>query len=296
MLVTCHPHHEAIAWFPRVRGHYLAKHLARAGLAAEFHELPVPGVRPTVVICSEYQQELDWLEQHLAAPLTALGAERTYCLADASLVDAPDHFSQPYCRWFAARGGVLCHLAGEDLLPYEHWIGIGVDGEVVRPDANGRRDQVVFDHPKRGTPPDPGALATIRARIPGLRLVGTGPDDTPDQDAYDEWIDYGLPHETYVRAVFAGAVAYVPGAHESMGLPITEAQVAGACVVSSIFQVKPELLVPSAKVGYEAGDADSLVVALAVAQARDGVEIREQALERFDFAAVAARTRAAIGL
>ena len=61
-------------------------------------------------------------------------------------------------------------------------------------------------------------------------------------------------------------------------------------------QVPDQTLVPEATVGYAAGDATSLARALMTAKARNPARICEQARQRFDFADVVARTRAAIEL
>jgi hypothetical protein len=300
VLVTCHDHGDRLQIFPQVRGYYLAKHLARSGLRAEFRQLPAPGVASEVVIVSEYQHEMDWFGRYMEGPLAGIGADRMFCMIAFSLAARPDHFSRPYCEWFAARGGVLCHLTEGLLLPHERWIGLGVDLDVV-PAGDGPRDEVVFDFPRssrRDTASefDPGVLDAIRARRPELRLVGSGPADAVVRDAFDTWVPYGQDHDAYVAAAFSRAVAFVPGWYESMGLPIAEAQVAGACVVSSEYQVRDEMLVPEAAIAYRSGDAGSLADALAEVGQRDAEVIRAQAVERFDFAAVVERTRAAIGL
>jgi hypothetical protein len=301
VLVTCFSHSERLTLFPHVRGHYLAEHLARAGVRAAFQPLPVGPVSCEVLICSEYQCEKEWFERRLAAPLTETAASRMFCLADSSLRGRPDHFSRWYCEWFAARGGVLCHMIDGEAEPYEHWIGIGVDDAVARPAADGRRDHVVFDFPRSGAS-DPASefdLATldiVRARVPQWRLVGTGNADSPVRDAFDAWLDYGMPHAEYVHAAFSRALAVVPGCDESLGLALAEAQVAGACVVSSEYQVRKEVLVPEATVGYTAGDAGSLADALVEAGRRDAHRIRQQASERFDHAAVVERVRAVVGV
>ena len=301
VLVTCLPHSDSVNGFPLVRGHYLAKHLALAGLRAEFHLLPASGLSCDVLICSEYQCEMEWFERHLAAPLSMIRADRRFCLVDSSLYGRGDHFSREYCEWFGDRGGVLCHLDDDRLEPYEHWIGIGVDPDVVRPARDGRRDHVVFDFP-RSNSDDPASrfdartLTAVREALPMLRLVGTGTADAPIRDEFDLWLEYGVPHPVYVAAAFSRAVAVVPGCAESLGLALAEAQVAGACVVSSEFQVKDQILVPEAAVFYAAHDPRSLADALVAATARDAARIRDGACSRFDFAAVVARTCAAIGL
>jgi hypothetical protein len=57
VLVTCRPHRGVpdLSLFPQVRGYYLAKHLRRSGLNAEFHPLPRPGLECEVLIWSEYE-------------------------------------------------------------------------------------------------------------------------------------------------------------------------------------------------------------------------------------------------
>ena len=52
-------------------------------------------------------------------------------------------------------------------------------------------------------------------------------------------------------------------------MALAEAQVAGACIVASPYQVPDQTLVPEATVGYDAGDATSLARALTTAKARD---------------------------
>jgi len=94
-----------------VRGFYLARHLSRAGLSAEFRQLPLSGFACKVLICSEYQCERDWFERKLAGPFSDIRADRWFCLVDASLHGRPDHFSYEICQWFASRGGVLCHMS-----------------------------------------------------------------------------------------------------------------------------------------------------------------------------------------
>jgi hypothetical protein len=301
VLVTCSPHSEQLTLFPQVRGFYLAKHLARSGLRAEFRQLPVPSVTCEVLICSEYQQSMEWFHEHVAGPFAEIRAERLFCMADHSLGSRPGHFSGPYCEWFGARGGVLCHLTDGDLLPYERWIGLGVDPEVVRPAIDQRRDRVLFDFPKSSQHDsaagfDLAKLDAVRERLPDLRLVGSGPPGAPIRDEFDDWIDYGQDHATYVRAAFAGVAAVVPGTGESLGLALAEAQVAGACVVASEYQVKRAMSVPEATVAYDADDPRSLAEAMVTGTSRNGLRIRREALERFGFGAVVTRTRAAIGL
>jgi hypothetical protein len=243
---------------------------------------------------------MPWFDDHLAGPLGEIRAERFFCVIASSLQGVPDHFSHDYCGWFAARGGVLCHLAPDELEPYEHWIGVGVDPDVVRPEAGGRRDEVVFDFP-RSSSDDPaasfdvGVLAAVRARLPQIRIVGTGPADAPIRAAFDVWVEYGQEHTAYATT-FSRAIAVVPGWYESMGLAMAEAQMAGGCVVWTSNQMREAMLVPEASIRYDEGDPGSLVEALATAATRDASSIRAAAMERFDLAAVADRTRRAIGL
>ena len=301
VLVTCYPHSDRIEIFPQVRGFYLAQHLARAGLRAEFRQLPLPGFKCKVLICSEYQSDMQWFEGRLAGPLREIRADRWFCLVDASLRGHTDEFSYEVCRWFASRGGVLCHLNDDELEPYEHWVGLGVDAEVVRPAVDGRRNYVLFDFPRSSSVDtastfEVSTLDVLRQTMPDYRLIGCGPADAAVRHAFDGWIEYGQPHSAFVGAAFAGALAVVPGRSELMGMAHAEAQVAGACVVASADQVPKQILVPEATVTYEAGNGESLARALALATTRDPARIREQALQHFNFADVIARTRAAIKL
>jgi glycosyltransferase involved in cell wall biosynthesis len=136
----------------------------------------------------------------------------------------------------------------------------------------------------------------VRERCPQLRVVGSGLADPDVQAAFDDWVPYGQPHEEYVRLAFGRAVAMVVGWEESLGLAVAEAQVSGACIISSPGQVLSEMLVPEAAIDYEPGDADALVEAVAAAANRDPEQIRAQAAERFDLTTMAWRVRAAIGL
>jgi hypothetical protein len=252
-----------------------------------------------VLICSEYQCELSWFEACLATPLSEITAARMYCMA-AYPVLARRHFSGEYCRWFAARGGVLVHLDDGSLAPGEHWIGVGVDTDVVM-GSRGARDAVLFDFPRSRRDDaaagfDVASLDVVRSRLPRCRLIGTGPDDSPVRDAFDEWVSYGLPHPSYVERVFGGVFAVVPGVAESMGLAMAEAQVAGSCVVSRDGELRPSILCPEAALTYERADPGSLASALEQARTRDPELIASRARERFDFARVVARTLRAIGL
>ena len=130
VLVTCYPHSDRIAIFPQVRGFYLAQHLARAGLRAEFRQLPLPGFKCKVLICSEYQSDMQWFEGRLAGPFSEIRADRWFCLVDASLRGHTDDFSYEVCQWFASRGGVLCHLNHDELEPYDQ-----VPKQILVPEA-----------------------------------------------------------------------------------------------------------------------------------------------------------------
>lgn len=301
VLVTCHPHTSEVTMFPQVRGYYLAKHLARLGLRAEFRQLPVRRTRAHVVIVSEYQQSMGWFERHLAKPLSKIRAERLFCWSEVSLHDNPDHeFSREYCEWFAARGGVLCQAAPRGLEPYERWTGVGVDPEVVRPAPDGVRNEVVFDFPHTSTVDaaaafDSSVLDRVR-RDADLCIVGSGDPSASIRSSFDRWVPTGQPHAAYVDALLPRAAAIVPGCEEALGLMLAEAQVAGACVVSSPGQVLDEMRVSEAIVEYEAGDPDSLVTALDTASQRDHDLVRTQAIDHFSHEKVAERTRAAIGL
>jgi hypothetical protein len=300
VLVTCYLHTGKVSVFPEVRGHYLAHHLARSGLTAEFRQLPVPSLECKVLICSEYQQTMEWFDRHLAGPFSDIRADRMFCLTDHSLFGQLNHFSNEYCEWFCERGGVLVHCPNPQFLEGEHWIGLGVDANVVRPAADGRRNRVLFDFPKskgRDTAAtfDVKLLERLRKRLPGLRFVGTGSPDAPIREKFDEWIAYGQDHPSYVNRAFASSLAVIPGCDESMGLAMAEAQVAGGCIVSATYGPPDNMLVPEAAISCNR-DIHSLAGALTEASTRDWRRIREAAIEKFDFAAVAARTRAAIGL
>jgi glycosyltransferase involved in cell wall biosynthesis len=302
VLVTCHGHAAQPSFFPEVRGHGLAKHLARSGLSAEFRSLPVPGAECRVLICSEYQGGMDWFDRVLAAPLAEISAERLFCMSAHSLGDR-DHFSRDYLDWFAARGGVLCHLAEEPLAPHETWIGLGVDVEALDGDGTARRDTVVFDFAKLVRKPDtvfdPALVEAVRRRLPACRVIGSGPAGAEVAALFDEWVAYGQPHDAYIRALLRHTFAFVSGLlghRESMGLTVAEAQCAGAAVVAAHGSVKEPMLCPAAHVAYDPDRAEDLADAVAEAFGRDPAAIRAQARERFDFAAVVRRTRAAIGL
>jgi hypothetical protein len=222
-----------------------------------------------------------------------------YCMT-ARPVLGRHHFSHEYCEWFARRGGLLVHLDDANRSAAEHWIGVGVDTEVVRP-VRGPRDTVLFDFPRSKSKDaaadfDVSALDVVRARLPGCRLVGTGHADSPVRSAFDEWVPYGQPHAAYVARAFRGTFAVVPGWSESVGLAMAEAQVAGACVVSRDGELKPEMLCTEAAAPYEYDNPSSLASALEGAKRRNAGRIAREARDRFDYAQVVARTRRAIGL
>jgi hypothetical protein len=301
VLVTCLPHGDEPVIFPQVRGYYLAKYLARSGLRAEFRQLPQPSAQCEVLICSEYQDSMEGFERRLSPYLAEIRADRLFCLSDYSLHGKHDHFSQGYCEWFGKRGGVLCHLPGDELEPYETWIGLGVDTDVIRPDARRPCDGVLFDFPRSNSEDassdfDTDVVATLHHHLPGVRVAGSGPSDMSVKESFDDWVDYGQPHPAYVSAAFSGMFALVPGLGESMGLALAEAQVAGLCIVSSEGQVKDWVLCPEASVLYEPGEALALARALSTARSRNPRLVREQAAARFDFRDVVTRTRHAIGL
>lgn len=280
--------HAGLPWmssFPHVRGWVLADALQRAGVEAEFRALPVKGAWD-VAICSDYQGDAVWLGK-LQRRMAGLSARRFYCMADCGTPT----FSRPMIDWFAARGGVLVHLAERPLAPYEHYIGVGVASH-HDPDAS--RTDILFDFPKSSTVEawrqfDPRALDDVRRALPGLTLVGSGAADCPIRDHFDRWVAYGLPHPEYVTT-FTRCVAFVAGWRESMGLAAAEAQVAGAAIAGPPGRIKAEMVVPAA----DACDAD-LVASLQRARASDHTTIARQAAERFSTSAMAARVLAALG-
>ena len=182
VVVTCTRHAETPQLYPQVLGYYLAKHLVRAGVRAAFRHLPLAGLECEVLICSEYQAPIEWFERHLAGPLGEIQAARMFCVADYPL-GFEEHWSSDYCRWFGRRGGVLCLLAGNEPAPYEHRIGVGVDTDVVAGFGLGRRQNVVFDVPfgpaREASDQLEDKLAAVRNGVPGVRLVGTGPAESP---------------------------------------------------------------------------------------------------------------------
>lgn len=297
VVVTCRHYADELLYYPQIRGYYLAKHLARLGLDAEFRQLPLPpSYRCRVAICSEYQAEMEWFQRHLLGPLTAIGADRLFCLAEYTLGER-DHFSRPTLEWFAERGGVLCLGLEDQPAPFEHWIGLGVDTDVVPRPADVRTD-VIFD--PVGVPKadalDLVELRGIKRRLPGVRLVGTGPDDAEHRSAFDDWVPYGQPHASYVRGALRATFALVQLIVESGGMFLAEAQVSGACVVHRPHHTKGWVLCPEAGVLYRPETPGALVDALIEATHRDPHLIAAQARRAFDFVEVARRARAAIGL
>lgn len=282
--------HTSLGWmssFPHVRGKAVVDGLRRLGHDAEFRPLPVEG-HWDAAICSDYQGGQPWLDE-LERRMAGLSATRWFCLADQSIASSA---AAAMADWFARRGGVLCHLRWRPLAAHEHYVGLGVDDD-VRFDATRRRDAVFFDFP-RSTTIDaaaafaPATLAAVRRAHPDLRLLGSGPADSPVRDAFDAWIAYGTPHAEYVSH-FAGCVAYVAGCRESMGLAIAEAQVAGAAILSAERQIVPEMLVPAAAV-----IEDDAVRGIGRAATCDARRIAAEAAARFSATAMAERIVAVI--
>jgi hypothetical protein len=182
---------------------------------------------------------------------------------------------------------------------YERHVGIGVDTEVVRFSAEVERRTVLFDFPLSRS----GArwnehfsiagLERARRACPRARFVGSGEANSPARPYFDDWIPYGAPHPQYVKA-FEGCAAFVPGHHESVGLALCEAQVAGAAVVYRRGFVHADVLCSGA--GFPYDDDDELVVALDQALAGEGTVIAADAARRFDYSRVVERVRAATGV
>jgi hypothetical protein len=286
ILVFSFPH-PGLTWmssFPHVRGHVLAEALRRAGVEAAFRTLPVEGAWD-VAICTEYEGDAVWLGK-LQAGMVGLSARRFYCMIDGG----PHEFSQPMIDWFAARGGVLVHLALRPLRDREHLVGVAVSD--VRCDPSAARRDVFFDFPQNGSRRvwaiDRADVDAVRAALPRLALVGSGTADSPQREWFDRWVTYGVPHPEYV-AGFTRCVAFVPGCRESMGLAIAEAQVAGACIAGRPDLVKPGMLLPAA----DAVDAD-LVVGLRRAMAADHAAIAREAAAHFSADAQARRVLAVL--
>lgn len=299
VLVCClaHEGRPPLSCYPQIRGHYLAKYLAKIGLSAEFRSFPCPEVECRVLICSEYQGEAEWLAllQRYLAPIRA---EKLYCMVDFGLAGR-EHFSKPMTQWFGERGGVLSHLSSFPLEPYEKFIGVGVDTEVLKFNPRVERDTFLFDFPASATMKSwrdyfrLDVFLTARARLRGHRFLGMGEAPAHIREHFDEWVCYGKTHEDFVQS-FTGCAAFVPGCAESLGLSVCEAQITGACVVHRPREAHPEVLCPAAGILYE--DGESLVAALQESLARDPREIAAQAEEKFDFVTVAQRVREVIGL
>jgi hypothetical protein len=247
-----------------------------------------------VLICSDYEGGADWLEGFVPE-LLAVNAERLYCMADASL-RGRNHEAKPMHEWFGARGGVLVHLSWNSLEKYDHLIGIGVDTEVVRFRPEQIRNTIVFDFQtvQAWKQFRPELLPMLRDVLPGCRFLGSGPKDCPVKESFDGWVAYGEAHSSYVR-VFNGCAAFIPGCAESMGLPVAEAQVSGACIVYPHGYIHKELICPSANKIYD-GTKESLVQALRESLMQNTEQIVREATERFDAIAWASRVRRAIGL
>ena len=285
--------HRKFAWmslFPHVRGHVLAKYLRQLGVDAEFRALPVPG-HYDVAICSDYQGDARWLEL-LLSKMIGLSARRYLCMVDYGISGYRGPQWAPMTDWFAARGGVLCHMREQPLEPWEHFIGLGVD-DVVRFDPTRDRRAIFFDFPTSARRDSSASFAaerldTVRRAFPEHRLLGSGAAGSAIRDAFDEWLPYGQPHDEYV-ARFADCCAFVPGTPESMGLAIAEAQVAGMAIVAPDGWVKAEIVVPSARVAD-----DDLVRGLQRAAERDAARIAAEAGERFSPLAMARRALDAI--
>jgi hypothetical protein len=283
-----------LSLFPQVRGFYLAKHLQRSGLKAEFRPLPQPGVECRVLIWSEYESTLGYFREHFESRLRRIRADRMFCLAGIGA--PPGYFSAETGRWFATegRGGVLCHFVVWKPRPYERLIGLGVDLDAM-PTPAPVRDTVLFDLPTEQSVSafDPRVLPEIRRQLPDCRLVVMGPDGIPFRDQFDGWWRYGRSHPEFVQA-YGQAFAMVPGCRESMGLSIAEAQVSGASIVSADGEILPHMVV--SRFGYSRSDGASLARALAAARDADSALVAEQARRRFDFDEVVKRVRSAIAM
>lgn len=282
--------HTSLGWmssFPHTRGQAVVDGLRRLGHAAEFRPLPVEG-QWDAAICSDYEGDQPWLDD-LQRRMTGLSATRLFCLADYGTTGSA---SAVMAEWFARGGGVLCHLRCRPLAAYEHHIGLGV-GDDVRFDPARRRDAVFFDVRRSGTLDDaasfaPETLAAVRRALPSHRLLGSGHADSRIRDHFDEWIAYGTPHAEYV-AHFAACIAFVPGGHETLGLAVAEAQVAGAAIVSRPRHIHAEMLVPAATV-----IDDDPVRGILRAATCDSRQIAAEAAERFCARAMAERIVAVI--
>lgn len=295
VLVTCHRHADVPSSFPQVRGALLADALRRIGVAAAFAPLPAAPGKAEVVISSEYQLDDGAFARAFQRQLAELAAERYFCLIDESLSDHPDHFSRPYCDWFAQRGGVLFHLPSPRWLPGERWIGVAVDPSVIPIPAADRR-RIIFDYPSSSPGGVPAEVVdAVAAARPDLVTIGSGYADDRRRTSMKGWVSYGQPHDVYVHTLLCGALAFVVGSNESLGLVVAEAQVAGAVVVHLPDQVKPAMACDGGTLECDTNDPASLLAALDAAAGIDPVALRHAAIARFDPLAMARRVHAAIG-
>jgi hypothetical protein len=299
VLVTCRSHRgvPGLSLFPQVRGYYLAKHLRRSGLNAEFLPLPRPGLECEVLIWSEYESDLRYFQEHFEPLLRKVRARRMFGMSDIG--SPPGFFSAEVGRWFGTQGGggMLCHFSVWKLRSYERLIGLGVDLDAMPP-FSPTRDSVIFDFPMAKDRPswkefDPATIAEVRRQLPGQTLVASGPDSFPYRQLFDVWWEYGRPHPEFAKA-YQRAFAFVPGWRETMGLSVAEAQVCGASIVCDNHEILPEMTV--SRFPYRGGDPASLARALASARDADPATIAEAARQRFDFANVVRLARKAIGL
>lgn len=299
VLVTCRPHKGVpeLSLFPQVRGHYLAKHLRRSGLEAEFLPLPQPGLECEILIWSEYEADLGYFREKFEPHLRGVRARRMFGMSDIG--SPPGFFSAGVGRWFAneGNGGMLCHFPVWKLRSYEHSIGLGVDIEAM-PAFSRTRDTVIFDFPMaKGRPSwggfDPAAIAAVRQQLAGATLVASGPAEFPHRELFDLWWEYGRRHPEFAE-VYRRAFAFVPGCRETMGLSIAEAQVCGASIVCEEREILPQMSV--SRFSYRRGNHAALVRALTAAWERDPAATAAAARERFDFATVVRLARKAIGL
>ena len=272
VLVSCHPHAPTPQYFPQVRGFYLARHLARSGLRAQFRQLPVRGIKCEVLICSEYQSTAAWFERHLAGPLAEIRSSRAFCLTDAP-VAGRSHFSSTYCEWFAQRGGILFQLpVVYRPADHEHFIGLGVDADVI-PAPDRSPDAVVFDFPRSGRR-DAASVSIRPSPLPFERepLNADSSARAPRTRSYARCSTNGSDQGSRTGATSLerseAPSRSFPGGGEAMGLSVAEAQVAGACVVASEGQIRPSMLASGAGVSYLRDDGDSLAEAILEARSR----------------------------
>jgi hypothetical protein len=299
VLVTCRAHegYPLPSLLPHVRGFYLAKYLQKAGLNAEFAALPCPGKVCRVVIVSEYESSLDFFSKRVQPDLLRIEAGRHFCMADR---DAPaGSFGSDYRGWFGERGGVLRLLPGEQQSSYEHYIGVGVDPEVIPlPKPKGPKDVIIFDFPKIGSRIswakfDPKFVRNLRKAFPDAVLLATGSELFPHRSQFDCWWPYLQKHPRFAE-MYTRAFAYIPGWREAVGLCVAEAQVAGATIIAEAGEIAPAMLV--SHLPYERAKPDSLIAALKTAAEKDPLAVSAEARAHFDYGTVVTRARAAIGL